>query len=266
MYILLTNDDGVNAQGLLVLRQAIARIAEVAVVAPDHNWSAAGHAKTMHKPLRVNKVTLPDGTPAYASSGAPSDCVALAVLGLLDRTPDLVISGINHGCNLGSDLTYSGTVTAAMEGVIAGIRSMAVSLDKAEGGDFRFAAEIAARLAEEFVRSDLAPDTLLNVNVPALPETEVKGLRVTRLGRRIYRDALIARKDPYGRDYYWIGGEPPQGVMEEGTDVWALANGYVSVTPVHLDMTDYQTLERIRDWELRIWCPFHAVEGGKGPD
>lgn len=220
----------------------------------------------MHKPLRVNKVTLPDGATAYASSGAPSDCVALAVLGLLDRTPDLVISGINHGCNLGSDLTYSGTVTAAMEGVIAGIRSMAVSLDKVEAGDFRFAAQTAARLAEEFVRSNLAPDTLLNVNVPALPETEIKGLRVTRLGRRIYHDALIARKDPYGRDYYWIGGEPPQGVMEEGTDVWAIANGYISVTPVHLDMTDYQTLERIRDWELRLCCPFHAVESGKSPD
>jgi len=258
LYVLLTNDDGVNAHGLLALKQAMARIAEVVVIAPEHNWSAAGHTKTMHKPLRVNQVTLRDGTPAYTSSGSPSDCVALGVLGLLGRTPDLVISGINNGPNLGSDLTYSGTVTAAMEGLIAGIRSMAVSLDNSEGGDFEFAGEIAARLAEEFTASGLPPHILLNVNVPAIPRAEVKGLRVTRLGRRIYRDALVVRQDPYGRDYYWIGGEPPEGVMEEGTDVWAIANGYVSVTPVHLDMTDYKTLERIRDWERRLSHPFVA--------
>ena len=249
MYVLLTNDDGINATGLLTLKKAMERIAEVVVIAPDHNWSAAGHAKTMHKPLRVDEVTLPDGSPAYSSSGAPSDCVALAVLGLLDRTPDLVISGINHGCNLGDDLTYSGTVTAAMEGIISGIRSMAVSLDGYEGGEFGCAAEVAAQLAARFMDSDLPMGTLLNVNVPAIPPSEIKGIRATQLGRRIYRDVLVTRQDPFGRSYYWIGGKPPEGVMEEGTDVWAVANGYVSVTPVHLDMTDHKTLDQIRSWE-----------------
>ncbi len=249
MLVLLTNDDGISAIGLLALKQAIAQVAEVMVVAPDHNWSAAGHAKTMHKPLRVTPTTMADGSPAYSSSGAPSDCVALAVLGLAERMPDLVISGINHGCNLGTDITYSGTVTAAMEGVISGIRSMAVSLNPNAGTDFTFAAEIAACLASRFVASDLPKQTLLNVNVPEIPRAEIKGIRVTRLGRRIYRDALITRQDPGGRNYYWIGGNPPEGVMEEGTDVWAVANGYVSVTPVHLDMTDYTTLDSIRSWE-----------------
>ncbi len=249
MLVLLTNDDGISAIGLLALKQAIAQVAEVMVVAPDHNWSAAGHAKTMHKPLRVTPTTMADGSPAYSSSGAPSDCVALAVLGLAERMPDLVISGINHGCNLGTDITYSGTVTAAMEGVISGIRSMAVSLNPNAGTDFTFAAEIAACLASRFVESDLPKQTLLNVNVPEIPRAEIKGIRVTRLGRRIYRDALITRQDPGGRNYYWIGGNPPEGVMEEGTDVWAVANGYVSVTPVHLDMTDYTTLDSIRSWE-----------------
>ena len=252
MYALLTNDDGINAQGLLTLKKAMDKVAEVVVIAPDHNWSAAGHTRTFHKPLRVNRVTLPDGASAYASSGAPSDCVALAVLELLDRAPDLIVSGINHGCNLGDDLTYSGTVTAAMEGIIAGIHSMAVSMDRFESGDFEFAAEVAARLAKQFVESDLPADMLLNVNVPGIPRSEIKGIRTTRLGHRIYRDALVARQDPYGRDYYWIGGEPPEGVMEEGTDVWAIANGYVSVTPVHLDMTDYKTLDRIRGWEQHL--------------
>jgi len=249
LLVLLTNDDGISAIGLLALKQAIAQVAEVMVVAPDHNWSAAGHAKTMHKPLRVTPTTMADGSPAYSSSGAPSDCVALAVLGLAERMPDLVISGINHGCNLGTDITYSGTVTAAMEGVISGIRSMAVSLNPNAGTDFTFAAEIAACLASRFVESDLPKQTLLNVNVPEIPRAEIKGIRVTRLGRRIYRDALITRQDPGGRNYYWIGGNPPEGVMEEGTDVWAVANGYVSVTPVHLDMTDYTTLDSIRSWE-----------------
>ena len=249
MFVLLTNDDGISANGLLALRQAIARIADVMVVAPDHNWSAAGHAKTMHKPLRVTPTTMADGSPAYSSSGAPSDCVALAVLGLSERVPDLVISGINHGCNLGTDITYSGTVTAAMEGVISGIRSMAVSLNPTDGTDFSFAAEVAACLASRFADSNLPNDTLLNVNVPEIPRDEIKGIRVTRLGRRIYRDALITRQDPGGRDYYWIGGNPPEGVMDEGTDVWAIANGYVSITPVHLDMTDYNTLDSIQSWE-----------------
>jgi 5'-nucleotidase len=249
LYILLTNDDGIQAAGLLALKQALEGMAEVVIIAPDHNWSAAGHAKTLHKPLRIDELTLPDGTRAYATTGAPSDCVAVAALGFLSRKPDLVISGINCGYNLGDDLTYSGTVTAAMEGIISGIRSIAVSTDRVPVMDYRVAAQVVARLAAQLLASNLPQDTLLNVNVPPLPAAEIKGLRVTRLGHRIYRDELITRQDPYGRNYYWIGGQPPEGVMAEGTDIWAVENGYISVTPVHLDMTNYPILERIKNWE-----------------
>ncbi len=248
-YILLTNDDGIDSPGLLALKNAVEKIGEVAIVAPDHNWSAAGHAKTMHKPLRVNQVTLPDGTAARTTTGSPSDCVTLALTGILERRPDLVISGINKGSNLGHDLTYSGTVTAAMEAVIAGIPAIAVSLG-APDGDFGLAAEFSARVAALVLERGLPPNTLLNVNVPNLPRAGVRGVQITRLGRQIYSDTVVKRQDPYGRDYYWIGGEPPTGLAEEGTDVWALANGYISITPVHLDMTEYQLLEELRGWGI----------------
>jgi len=219
-------------------------------VAPDQNWSASGHTKTLHKPLRVDHVRLTDGSPAMATSGSPSDCVALAVLGLLERKPDLVLSGVNIGANVGHDLTYSGTVAVAMEAVIWGIPAIAVSLDGdgSEGLDSaaRYAAEFAARL---LVAHDPHP-LLLNVNVPGRPQKEIKGVRVTRLGRRVYRDALVERKDPRGRPYYWIGGDPPIGEPEEGTDIGALREGYVSVTPVRLDLTDHDAMPRLRSWVL----------------
>jgi len=258
-YILLTNDDGIHHSGLLALRSALSSVGEVTVMAPDHNWSAAGHTKTMHKPLRVTPVTLPDGTPAYASTGAPSDCVALVVLGVLGpRLPDLVVSGINQGANVGQDITYSGTVAAAMEGVISGIPSIAVSLDSYEAGDFSYAAQVGASVARLVLKHGLPPHTLLNVNVPARPAEEIAGVRVTRLGRRVYRDVLIERQDPRGRPYYWIGGEPPGGAAdEEGTDIWALAQGYVSITPLRMDMTEYQLLQEIENW-LTDWSLDHG--------
>ncbi|HDN80345.1 MAG TPA: 5'/3'-nucleotidase SurE, partial [Chloroflexi bacterium] len=204
-YILVTNDDGVEAPGLLSLKKALEAIGEVAVFAPDHNWSAAGHPKTMHKPLRVEEVRLADGTLAYASNGAPSDCVALAILGLLPRKPDLVVSGINLGGNMGHDITYSGTVAAAIEAVISGIPAIAVSIDTfSSDADYSVAARFAARLARYVLEKGLPPYTLLNVNVPALPADEIKGVRLTRLGRRVYKDVLIRRKDPRGKDYYWL--------------------------------------------------------------
>lgn len=236
--ILLTNDDGVEAPGLLALVQALRAVAHVDVVAPDHNWSAAGHTKTMHKPLRVWTVTLADGTEARTTNGTPSDCVALALLGLLDRAPDLVVSGINAGANVGSDITYSGTVAAAMEAVVAGIPAIAASVDGFDIADPSVAAAFVARLAELALREMAthprdAEDSplLLNVNVPNLPQSALRGVHITRLGRRVYRDALVERSDPRGRTYYWIGGEPPSGVPEEGTDIGALEAGYVSVTP-----------------------------------
>jgi 5'-nucleotidase len=250
-HILVTNDDGVQSAGLLELVQALSAFAHVIIVAPDHNWSAAGHSKTMHKPLRVSPGVLADGTQALVTTGSPSDCVALALLGLVPQKPDLVVSGINQGANVGHDLTYSGTVAAAMESVIGGVSAIAISLDSYELETFDIAAAFAARLAKHILAHAGNHPLLLNVNVPAIPASELQGTQITRLGSRLYRDALIERKDPRGRSYYWIGGDPPDGVAEVGTDIGALAAGYISVTPILLDLTDYAELEALRSWEIR---------------
>lgn len=252
MHILVTNDDGVNAPGLLALAKALRSLGTVTVLAPDRNWSASGHVKTLERPLRVKSAVLADGSPALATDGAPSDCVALAVLGLVTEPVDLVVSGINGGENVGHDLTYSGTVTAAMEGAIAGLPSIAVSLNvppMLEGAlNYAPAAEIARRVAANTIANGLPDGVLLNVNVPYLPLENILGVQVTRQGLRIYKDELVERADPRGRPYYWIGGEAPSGVPEEGTDIGALNAGYVSVTPVHLDLTAHQAVEQLRKW------------------
>jgi 5'-nucleotidase len=248
--ILISNDDGITGPGLLPLKQALDAIGEVTVIVPDRQRSASGHAKTMHKPLRIQKVKLADGSAAYSSTGSPSDCVALAVLGLLPTTPDIVISGINLGANVGQDITYSGTLAAAFEGTISDIPSIAASLDTYEGGDFTYAAHFVARLAAEVLTRGLPDNVLLNVNVPNVAEQKIAGAEITRLGRRLYRDELLRRKDPRGRDYYWIGGQRPTGHADEGTDIWALATNRVSVTPIHLDMTDYRFTEVLKAWDV----------------
>ncbi len=253
MHILVTNDDGVMARGLLALAQALRELpdVEVSVLAPDRNWSVTGHVKTLSRPLRVWEVGLADGSTALTTDGAPSDCVALALLGLLEKPVDLVVSGINPNPNIGHDITYSGTVTAAMEAVIAGVPAVAVSLDRRGQAevDYRPAARAAQRIAAWVLTNGLPPEVLLNVNVPALPEDELQGLQLTRLGRRVYRDRLVRRVDPAGRPYYWIGGEEPTGVPEEGTDIGALARGYISVTPLQMDMTAYHALEGLKALE-----------------
>lgn len=281
-HILLTNDDGIEAPGLRALLRALQPVGHVAVLAPDHNWSAAGHTKTMHKPLRVRPYSFnhypskpqdpgepglawpeppaemtdhqdwpeTDGVEAYATTGAPSDCVILARLGILEEKPDLVVSGINQGANLGYDLSYSGTVAAAMEAVIAGLPAVAVSLDSYDRQDFAFAAHVAARVVSQVADRGLPDGVFLNVNVPSRPVEEIAGWAVTRLGRRVYRDLLVERYDPRGRPYYWIGGEPPSGHLDAGTDIWALANGYVSITPVHLDMTAYDLIPDLEHWRF----------------
>ncbi len=252
MKILATNDDGINAPGLRALVVALLEVGEVVVVAPDHNWSAAGLTKTMHKPLRISKARFPDGPTAYTTNGAPSDCVALALLAILPQPPDLVVSGINPGANMANDILYSGTVTAAMEGVISGIPSLAVSLDTfEEEADFTYAAQFTARLVYQMGERGLPPGILLNVNVPHLPPSEIAGAEITRLGRRLYKDALVERRDPRGRSYYWIGGERPGGVTEEGTDIWALANKRISITPLQLDMTDHSLIAELKKWEIK---------------
>jgi 5'-nucleotidase len=252
MHILVTNDDGVDAPGLLALNRALSQIATTTVFAPSRNWSASGHVKTMHKPLRVGETRLADGTPAFTTTGAPSDCVAMAFLGIVERPIDMVVSGINQGPNLGHDVTYSGTVTAAMEGAIAGVPAMAVSLASYRDTDFSFAAQVAAELAQQVERNGLPPQTLLNVDVPAVPKEAIAGVLVTRMGLRIYYDELVRRIDPKGRPYYWIGGQEPGGVLEEGTDLWAVANNYVSVTPLQLDLTDYRLIERLKGWNMTL--------------
>ncbi|MEZ4673763.1 MAG: 5'/3'-nucleotidase SurE [Caldilineaceae bacterium] len=254
--ILVTNDDGVNAPGLLALKQVLSEIADVLVLAPERNWSASGHSKTMHKPLRVHEVTLADGSFAHSSSGGPTDCVALAAEGVLGKRPDLVVSGINNGYNLGSDITYSGTVACALEATIYGIPGIAVSTASAKraGIDSAIfhptAAFYARHIASRVFAEGLPANTLLNVNVPALPLDEIRGIEVTRQGKRRYEDELIKREDPYGQPYYWLGGPVVIDFPDDGTDVGAIANGYVSVTPVSLDFTDYAFLKDLQSWKF----------------
>ena len=254
--ILISNDDGVHAPGIQALARALDQVGEVTVLAPERNWSAAGHPKTMHKPLRVKPVTWPDGRTVYASNGAPSDCVALGIMGALGDEPfDLVVSGINAGHNLGTDVFYSGTVAAAMEANIHGVPAIAVSLGSVhedesvdQGEALALAGQVAARLARTVLEKGLPSHVLLNVNVPNLPPERLRGAQVTRLGRRIYRDVLIRREDPWGRPYFWIGGEMPTGIPEDGSDVGAVENGHVSVTPVGVDLTKYDFMDVLRAW------------------
>ncbi len=252
MHILVTNDDGVHAPGLAALVDAMKPLGQVTILAPDHNWSGGGHVKTLHRPLRVMETTLRDGTPALMSDGAPSDCVALALLGRLPDKVDLVVSGINTYGNLGYDVTYSGTVTAAMEAVIAGVPGFAFSLaadDTTTERDYGPAAAYAHRIVATAITNGLSKDLLLNVNVPCLPAAAIQGIRVTRQGLRVYRDRLDERRDPRGVPYYWIGGDYPTGVPDEGTDFAALRDGYVTVTPLQLDLTCYAAAERLRAWQ-----------------
>ena len=251
--ILVTNDDGVHAPGLLALAREMRKFGNVTILAPDRNWSGSGHVKTLDRALRVREFHLEDGTQAFGSDGAPSDCVALATLGYFKEKFDLVVSGINVGANLGHDVTYSGTVTAAMEAVIAGLPGVAVSLEVPEGYvgvvDFSAAALAAGITVRNVLQHGLPADTLLNVNVPFLKQDEIQGFRTTRQGLRVYHSRLDERVDPRGRPYYWIGGEAPTGVPESGTDVGALSDGLVSVTPLQLDLTAYRAISDINTWD-----------------
>jgi len=254
MHILVTNDDGVQAPGLLALAQAMRSLGKVTILAPNRNWSGAGHVKTLENPLRVQETQLTDGTPALMSDGAPSDCVALALLGLVENV-DLVVSGINPYSNIGHDVTYSGTVTAAMEAVIAGVPGLAFSLasqDNSTGGlaDYGPTARVAEHVAKKVLEKGLPKGVLLNVNVPYLQESKLNGYMITRQGLRVYRDELDERIDPRGKPYYWIGGEAPTGVDEPGTDFGALQAGYVSVTPLQLDLTAREAMESLKNWDF----------------
>ena len=275
--VLLTNDDGVNAPGLLAMAQALRKMEdlEVTVLAPDKNWSACGHNKTLGRPLRLRQSALADGSLAWSSDGAPSDCVALALLGALEQNFDFVVSGINPNANVGLDVTYSGTVTAAMEAGIGGLPGFAVSIDAPEFHqgelDYDAAAQAAvgvivklmereegqqagsllrvakAERSPENERAEAADGykaaSIWNINIPYRPEGNYEGVQFTRQGIRLYHDALEKRIDPRGAPYYWLGGDPPSGVVEDGTDYGAIKQGFISVTPLHMSMTDYEKLE-----------------------
>lgn len=251
MHILITNDDGIQSPGLLALQKALRRIpsTQVTVIAPAQNQSAIGHRKTLHDPLRIYPAKLADGSQAHAISGSPSDAVAVALMGYVKESVDVVVSGINQGANVGQDLTYSGTVTAAMEAAIYGLPAVAISLDSYNDSSFDAAAAFAAALTPVVVEKGLPPLTLLNVNVPALPREAIRGVLITRQGRREYLDVLIEREDPTGHPYYWIGGDPPTGnTKEEGTDLWVVARGYISITPIELDMTAHDLVDEVTGW------------------
>lgn len=250
MRLLLCNDDGIHSEGLKALEEALAPFGEIFVVAPDREQSATSHALTLQRPLRVD----PIGPRRWAVDGTPTDCVNLAVNGLLrEQRPDYVISGINRGYNLGDDITYSGTVSAAMEGTLLDIQSIAVSLGGREPYDFRAAAAFTAALLGALKERTLPRNTLLNVNVPPLPPELIKGTALSRQGQRRYGDTIVEKLDPRGRKYYWIGGGELDYVDNDGgTDFGAIARDMISVTPLHLDLTNYSCFEELSqlglDW------------------
>jgi 5'-nucleotidase len=253
--LLVTNDDGVHAPGLAALAHALDALGDVYVVAPEREQSACGHALTLHRPLRVQRVR----ERWFAVNGTPSDCVNLAVLGFLPERPVLIASGINHGSNLGDDVTYSGTVSAAMEGTLLGVPSVAVSL--VDGGEFEAAGRVAREVAMRMLVEGMPRKTLLNVNVPP---GQPRGVRITRLGHRVYTDKVVEQTDPRGRTHYWIGGGEPTWDAMEGTDMGAVHEGYVAVTPVHLDLTNHHALTQMADWQAALNAPFRRAAGRSG--
>ena len=252
--ILVTNDDGISSPGIKMLAKALKSVGDVYVVAPETEQSAVAHALTLHRPLTFEK----SGKNTFYINGTPTDCVIIGVNKILPGKPDIIVSGINNGANLGDDVTYSGTVAAAIEGTLLGIPSIAVSLvthnknnrgHQRKKSNFRIAANFAKELAEKVLKKGLPGDTLLNINVPNI--TRIKGVRFTKQGKLIYDSSIQELSDPRGRKYYWIGGGVPQWEAGENTDFDAIYKGYISVTPVHLDLTNYKALEYIKKkWKM----------------
>lgn len=271
-HILVTNDDGVSSPGLLALTQALRGVGRVSVIAPDSNRSAIGRGITIHNPLHVEEVTLADGTPAFATDGTPVDCVRLAMLGLLDGgLPDVIVSGINLGVNLGDDVTYSGTVAAALEGVLLGWPAIALSAQitdptaeqwDGDAYDFRAVASFAARLVPSVLQPDFPRRVILNVNGPGLPPEGIRGARVTRLGRRVYNDELTLMSTDGARRRFTIYGGTASYHQEEGTDFAALEQGEISITPMHFDLTDIGGMDHLERMSLHDLVGPDALEMG----
>lgn len=249
MRILCTNDDGYFATGVKTLAAAAAELGEVHTVAPDREQSACSHSLTMHYPLRAKRI----GERVQCVDGTPTDCVALAVGELFEGRPDVVLSGINHGPNMGEDVLYSGTVAGAMEATVLGIPAVAISYTGRDPEAIPPFQPLITRLLRKLIRTESFPaETLLNVNLPAIDPSEVRGVRVTKLARRIYRDSLTKAVDPSGKDYFWIGGGGVEWKGEEGTDFDAVDSGFISVTPLHLDLTNYKLLSEVASWDLGL--------------
>ncbi|MBI5683287.1 MAG: 5'/3'-nucleotidase SurE [Deltaproteobacteria bacterium] len=248
--ILVSNDDGVHSEGILSLAKALKKLGDVFIVAPDRERSAASHSLTLHRPLRVTQISKN----VHAVDGTPTDCINLAVNGILGgilpKRPDIVVSGINKGGNLGDDVTYSGTVSAAMEGTLMGIPSIAMSMAARDDFNFTQASRFAVRLVRLVLKNGLPKDTLLNVNIPDIRDREIKTYRITKLGKRVYGDAIVEKTDPRGKKYYWIGGDNMKWTGGKDTDFEAIANGYISITPIHLDMTNYSAFKEIHGWKI----------------
>ncbi len=249
MRFLVTNDDGIYAEGLIQLASSLTDIGDVTVVAPENERSATGHAITMHFSLRVCKVKLPGlDIDAYAVDGTPADCVKLGIDKLLEEQPDFVFSGINRGSNLGTDVLYSGTVAAAIEGCIMGVRSAAFSLLLGDEMDYAYSGKVAKEVAKIISSNDLPPNTLINVNIPNVSEEQIQGMKVTRLGRRRYSKNYEKREDPRGRTYYWLAGRLIEEESGTDYDINAVNDNYVSITPLHFDLTNYNMIETLKSW------------------
>ncbi len=239
--ILITNDDGIHSPGLMALKESLAPLGKIVVVAPDRDNSAISHALTMNRPLRLIKID----EDVYTLDGTPTDCVSISLGKVLDRAPDLLVSGINSGPNIGDDITYSGTVSAAIEGTMYAVPSMAVSMAGEQPLNYGKADSLIKELAQRVIAHGLPANTLMNVNIPAA--AELHGVKITRQGRRIWKQAVQEVKDPRGRVYYWIGGGTPLLDSGKDTDVQALGEGYVSISPIHLDLTNHEGISYFRD-------------------
>ncbi len=250
MKILISNDDGIDSPGIAALAKELKKIGEVTVIAPRTEQSAVGHAITMKMPLRINEYFKNGNLFGYAVDGTPADCIKIGIRNILKTRPDIVISGINNGSNAAINIIYSGTVSAAREAAIMDIPALAVSVTSHDAKEYGYAARIAGKLAQMVVKNGLEKGTLLNVNVPNLPEEEIAGILLTQQGKSKWDDIYEERHDPYGKKYYWLTGNLMETDKDLLSDQFALRNNYVSVTPIHFDLTDYRTYETMRTWEI----------------
>ena len=252
--ILLTNDDGIDSEGLYTLYKTLREDErfDISIVAPDKERSAVGHAITVFRPISVRKEYREGNFFGYAADGTPADCVKIAIRAILDNLPDLLISGINRGANLGENIIYSGTVSAATEGTTYNVSSIAVSIDNLVDPDYSYAANFTRRIARRIIENGGLPKgALLNINIPNVCEKEIKGVKITKQSDAKFKDNFIKRIDPRGRDYYWMDGEFIGDTKDENFDYGAVKNNYVSITPIHYDMTDYKTLDYFKKWNIK---------------